>query len=94
MDPVDVDDARTVAMKQVVADLVGGIEDGMTIHDFRMVSGPTHTNLIFDAVLPAECKRAEKEIEEEIVRRVEALPGNYYAVVHIDRAYISLQGDA
>ena len=94
MDPVDVDDARTVAMKQVVADLVGGIEDGMTIHDFRMVSGPTHTNLIFDAVLPSECKRAEKEIEEEIVRRVEALPGNYYAVVHIDRAYISLQGDA
>ena len=94
MDPVDVDDARTVAMKQVVADLVGGIEDGMTIHDFRMVSGPTHTSLIFDAVLPSECKRAEKEIEEEIVRRVEALPGNYYAVVHIDRAYISLQGDA
>lgn len=94
MDPVDVDDARTVAMKQVVADLVGGIEDGMTIHDFRMVSGPTHTNLIFDAVLPSECTRAEKEIEEEIVRRVEALPGNYYAVVHIDRAYISLQGDA
>ena len=64
MDPVDVDDARTVAMKQVVADLVGGIEDGMTIHDFRMVSGPTHTNLIFDAVLPSECKRAEKEIGE------------------------------
>ena len=65
----------------------------MTIHDSDGQRPYPHES-DFDAVLPAECKRAEKEIEEEIVRRVEALPGNYYAVVHIDRAYISLQGDA
>lgn len=92
MDPVDTNDEQTMAMKQVVTDLVESIEEGMTIHDFRIVSGPTHTNLIFDAMMSAESKWTEKTMREEIVRRVEALPGNYFAVVHIDRAYASPQG--
>ena len=52
MDPVVTDDGVTEETRRRVADLVRCIDDDITIHDFRMVSGPTHTNVIFDAVVP------------------------------------------
>ena len=52
MDPIITDDAQIVQLRRRVAELVRQVDSGMTIHDFRVVPGPSHTNLIFDAVLP------------------------------------------
>lgn len=52
MDPVDTDDASIARLREQVAELVKQVEPSLTIHDFRVVRGTTHDNLIFDAVLP------------------------------------------
>ena len=59
----------------------------MCCHDFRVVKGPTHTNLIFDAVVPYEIRLSEEEIKKQIEDMVKKLEGKYYAVVEIDRSY-------
>ena len=51
-----------------------------------MVTGPTHTNVIFDLVVPFECKEQQKLILEEIDKKFKEMDKNYYAVVKIDRS--------
>lgn len=87
MDPVVTDDGVTDETKRRVQTLVHCIDDAIDIHDFRMVSGPTHTNLIFDAVVPFGFRLSDKEVEEKIRKAVRALDGNYYAVVNVERSY-------
>lgn len=87
MDPVS-NDEETREIRQRLAGMMQEIEEGMTIHDFRMVKGDSHTNLIFDALLPHETKRPDSEIREEIRRRVRAMEGNYYAVVKVEKGYL------
>ena len=58
------------------------------IHDFRMVPGPTHTNLIFDALVPAELKLSDRALEEQIENLVHNTWKKYFAVVDIDRSYV------
>ena len=53
-----------------------------------MVPGPTHTNLIFDALVPAEVKLSDQALEDEIEKLVHSAWKNYYAVVDIDRSYV------
>ena len=65
----------------------GCIDDAIDIHDFRMVAGPTHTNLIFDAVVPFGFRLTDQEVEQKIRSAVRALDGNYYAVVNVERSY-------
>ncbi len=87
MDPVVTDDGVTEETRQRVADLVRCIDDEITIHDFRLVSGPTHTNVIFDAVVPYDFRLTDQAVEEKIRTAVRALDGTYYAVVHVERSY-------
>lgn len=88
MDPVEQDDGVTAETRQRVASLVGIIDPGISIHDFRMVPGHTHTNVIFDALLPYDCPLSEREAERRIQTAVRALDGNYFAVVTVERGYV------
>ncbi len=88
MDPIVVDDGVTGPLRQQVAELVKKVDPQMTIHDFRVVSGPTHTNLIFDAVLPFEAKQTAQEAKEEIMALVHGMDGCYFAVVQVERSYV------
>ncbi len=88
MDPIVTDDALTNETRARVETLVRGIDDRISIHDFRMVTGPTHTNVIFDAVVPYGFPLADHEVEERIHEGVRALDGNYFAVVQIDKSYV------
>lgn len=87
MDPIVTDDALTTQMRERIAQLVRGIDEQITIHDFRMVTGPTHTNVIFDAVVPFRFRLSDREVEQAIRSAVQALEGNYFAVVQIDKDY-------
>ena len=87
MDPIVTDDGITEETRQRVAALVHCIDDEINIHDFRMVVGPTHTNVIFDAVVPFKFRRTDAEVREKIEAAVRALDGNYYAVVNVERPY-------
>ena len=52
-----------------------------------MISGPTHTNVIFDAVVPYDFRLSDQMVEKKIHAAVQALDGTYYAVVHVERSY-------
>ena len=87
MDPVDTDDASIARLREQVAELVKQVEPSLTIHDFRVVRGTTHDNLIFDAVLPFSSTMTPAQAAQAIRDRVRAMDGNYYAVVTVEHSY-------
>lgn len=87
MDPVAVNDPEVKELKHQVADLAKEVLDAITIHDFRVVKGDTHTNLIFDMVVPFSCKCTDREMADMVADKIkEKLGNNYYAVIDVDRA--------
>ena len=52
-----------------------------------MVAGPTHTNVIFDVVVPYKFRLTDEEVLRDVQRLVRSLDGNYFAVVQIDKSY-------
>lgn len=89
MDPVITTDEHLKQLKEQVTEIVEGIDERISLHDFRIVSGPSHTNLIFDIVVPFKCKLEDEALIEEIQRRVQKEIGtNYFTVIQIDRYYV------
>ncbi len=87
MDPLVVNDETINTAKAMVTGIATGIEPTLSIHDFRVVSGPHHTNLIFDLVIPFAVKTDSAVIIGQINRALEKLEKNYYAVITVDRSY-------
>ena len=89
MDPVATDDELIFNTRQsVLTALQRDLHKDITIHDFRMVTGPTHTNLIFDAVMPMDSPLNSAEAKARITEIVSAIDPAYNAVVTIDYSYI------
>ena len=63
-------------------------DEKISIHDFRMVQGPTHTNLIFDVVVPLKFRLSDEEVMNRIKEGIRSMQGNYFGVVKIDKPYI------
>lgn len=87
MDPVVVDDVRVTALKEMTADIVKTIDGQMSIHDFRVVDGPTHTNLIFDVVAPNDLKLRDHELSNLIGEKLSKIDERYFCVITIDHAF-------
>ena len=87
-DPIADDCEETQAMRKKIVEIVRGVNDKMTVHDFRMVPGPTHTNLIFDVVVPHEETRKNIELKQEIDKQLKGEPQTYFTVITFDRNYI------
>lgn len=87
MDPICVNDEETNRMKETVAQIIGGMEGNVNFHDFRMVHGPTHTNLIFDVVVPYDYGMSDAEIISYIQTKIEEIDQSYFAVIDIDKEY-------
>lgn len=89
MDPVIIDDEQTNHLKQKVTDLLHTTYPEVCFHDFRIVKGPTHTNIIFDIVIPFEYKANDNEITDYLKEKIHDIDQSYYAVIQVDRAYTS-----
>ena len=89
MDPIEVNDETVNNMRRIVSEdvcrLGKELSSEFNIHDFRMVTGTTHTNLIFDIAVPYECKNTNAQIEKLVKNRIRAINENYFAIVNIDR---------
>ena len=88
MDPIVTDDAEVDALRRRVAEAVKQVDPRMTIHDFRMVRGTTHSNLIFDAVLPFSAEKTPEQAAQEIRRLVREMDSSYFAAVTVERSYV------
>ena len=87
MDPVVAGDDATDRMKRLCMLIAKSVDEDFTIHDFRMIRGKSHTNLIFDVLAPYECHLSDEEIKNTICAKIESLPGNHFAIVDVDRPY-------
>ena len=82
-------DEATGKTRDKVKEIVKGIGEELSIHDFRMVPGPSHTNLIFDVVIPFGFKMEDEDVTKEIQRRIMREIGeNYFAVIQVDKMYV------
>lgn len=88
MDPIDIHNESTKKTREQVAQLITQLDKQATIHDFRMVPGPTHTNLIFDVVVPHNIKLDDKQIKEKVQQIISDNYENHFVVLTIDRSYI------
>ena len=87
MDPIATDDETVVATKNKIAALVTCIDQRLTIHDFRMVTGPTHTNVIFDIVVPYDLGKSDQELRDNVETIVKSIDQSYFSVVNIDKDF-------
>ena len=86
MDPIVTDDELVNALRQKTAETVKKIHPLMHIHDFRFVAGATHTNLIFDVVVPFEVKMSDAEVKNAVAEKVKEIDPTYCVVLNIDHA--------
>lgn len=88
MDPIATDNEQTLRTKQaVIRRLHEAISTEISIHDFRIVQGPTHTNLIFDLAVPFSLKLSEPEIIRLAEQAIHLENENWFAVISVDRIY-------
>ena len=88
MDPIAVGDERTDAYKKMVLQVIKDIDEVLSIHDFRIVPGTTHTNLVFDVLAPAGYSTEDKELIEKIQEKIQGRDNTLFAVIKIDHAYV------
>lgn len=87
MDPIVTGDEHTRAMREQVEHALWQIYPKVSIHDFRMVVGPTHTNVIFDMVVPYDSKEDDDTLAQKAAAQIHACSPDLYAVIQVDHAY-------
>lgn len=87
MDPVVTDDPVANQLKDTVEMFLKELSPDLKMHDFRTVAGPTHTNVLFDVVVPYSCTLSFRQVEEALSKRIQKLPGKYYPIISIDPDY-------
>ena len=87
MDPICIHDPEVNAMKEKVCGFLRDIDPVLTLHDFRTVKGPTHTNIIFDVVKPYRFSLSDEELKQLLSEKIQAMGENFYPIIQIDEKY-------
>ncbi len=87
MDPVVTDDAETSYLKEAMTAIVQEMSPALKLHDFRLVKGPTHTNIIFDVLVPYHFKLEDSQIRALIEQKAKAIDPTYFTVVNVDKDF-------
>lgn len=88
MDPVCVGDDETMRLKELVKGYLEEIDPRITMHDFRIVTGPTHTNLIFDVVVPYGFPMEDNDLDTAITQRIQKDNPSYFTVIEVDHSMV------
>lgn len=87
MDPIQNDNELVSELQNHVKRIIGDISPDLMMHDLRVVPGPTHTNVIFDIVVPFHFEMSIKELLDTVASEVKKIDPSYCTVVNIDRPY-------
>ena len=88
MDPVETDNEQVRAERAALEKALGDVKGLRGIHDFRIVMGPSHTNLIFDVVMDTGIGKTPEEFRRIICRTVEERLPDHFAVVTVDTSFV------
>lgn len=86
MDPIQKGDVYVEETREKIETLIHILDESISIHDFRMVIGTTHTNVLFDAVIPYELKLSEADAKKKITALVQTIDPAFCPVIHIDKS--------
>lgn len=88
MDPIQTDNETATALKELAQAVCNEVLDGMRLHDFRIVEGNTHTNLIFDVVVPHGLKLTDSEIKARIDEKIKEHDPKLFTVITVDKSFL------
>ena len=93
LDPIKLNDPEVKAYQDEVNTIIKKIDPALSTHDFRIVAGPSHTNLVFDILVPYTCKIPTSTIEKTIKQALKHHEKPIYLVITFDHQFISIQED-
>jgi cation diffusion facilitator family transporter len=88
LDPVVLNDPLVNELKALAKEVVCELNPTFTLHDFRATIGETNTNLIFDLVIPSDCKMTSAEAEREVSERIQKRRPNTYCVIRVEHPFV------
>lgn len=83
-DPMVTDDEELNSAKATIESIVRNLDKRLSLHDFRLVTGPRHTNVVFDLVVPFGMDEEPKVLKKRIAEAIQQKFPNHYAVIHVD----------
>lgn len=87
MDPVCVNDPEVIRLKNQVCEFLSVIDTELSLHDFRVVKGPTHTNIIFDVLIPYDFRLKDEAVCTLLEAHIQSMNPNFFAVINVDKKY-------
>lgn len=88
MDPIETDNPEVKENLERAREILASLGSGLSLHDFRMVIGDTHTNILFDVVIPFEAKITPAEIEKAFSDAYSSEGKQYFFIINYDRSYV------
>ena len=85
MDPICNKDTETILHREEMERYIKTLSDKLSLHDFRIVKGPTHINLIFDVLSPYDCPISDDELLASLKTHIASMEGNFYGVITLDK---------
>ena len=87
LDPIVTDDEETNFLKDKITNLLTGFDKRLNLHDFRLVHGVNHSNIIFDVVIPYDTNYDENSIRYLVEEELKNFDKKYFAVIEFDKSF-------
>jgi cation diffusion facilitator family transporter len=88
MDPIDLKNDDVLKMWNFISDEIMSINSGITVHDLRIVPGPTHTNVIFDILKPHSCLMSDEELRDTLSTRIKNIRPECVCIINVDHPFV------
>ena len=88
MDPIDTKNPEIPLLKEKIKEILDSIDNNINFHDLRLVAGPTHTNVLFDVVIPNKLNKEKDNIVKTLRKAIKSIDKKYNVVIKIDSNYI------
>jgi hypothetical protein len=88
LDPITVNDEKVSAMRAIAEACVKEVNERFSMHDFRMTQGETHTNLIFDLVVPADCKICVEDAVKAVSEKIKEKNPDCFTVIRGEHPFV------
>ena len=88
LDPIVVNDQRVNELRSLALCCAQEVHNGFTIHDFRTTVGEKHVNLIFDLLVPSDCKMSMDEAAKAVEHNVRVKHPDYFCVIRAEHPFV------
>lgn len=88
LDPIVVNDEEVNTMRRLAEECAKAVDESFSIHDFRMTRGETRINIIFDLLIPVDCKFTKEAAAKAVEEKIKERNPDCFAVIRPEHPYI------